>query len=826
MIDVPVQVKDALRDGRMKKNYRFVTQKIEKERNIVDVAVLNNNNLAYNIVLKDYYVLHISPTESPLQLQIHLIQPNIGDVPGGNQLVRIMTSTTDEVFYYVNYALNVGGQIAVVPISGTLPDIGITRRDLIYYNDVLTDDFVIDNNNLVSESVSIDERMCSGDTLKFGLCEGSNLEFQYFGKENITGRQIKAFIDVEYKAPGYEYETIAQFFKYQLLTITEAGAYRVLSSIGNAYNSVWLARDEQSTEFYPTVSESGTELFFENLQVGDKLEVEWSGEVYDTYLQSAHEAIVSQWHSIPMGFYIVKKCSRQASTGIMKATAYNKLQSDYLDQKANDLVKKLYSHEQSVLLYDVKNILLNGYEIELSKEEEQVSRSADWGHIYKLSGGSITFKAKYGINTPLSWYEYNNVGGTNTTVYPFIISEKSEATLNSTRDYQVDFVYDMADLEQSYFNKIKDLMTKSFNVSESYMDRFFTPQTSSGSYYESFLGWHQYCGVCVTKLNGTKLWYSTLAYNHGLSDVAGTFEDLKNTTLTGCTKIEFYFPYDMQFSSSSSNTGYVNMVLFWYGSHEYHYFTDSELILRQKGVFTWLSPDGQPTDTDWIASGWSRINRILGLTVADKTVVDPWLMPDFTLRDITSACYELQCQFGQLSRESDLFSGVELNHSSLYPADTLYPANALYPDGAQASSFRSQYSKLWADEGNIHKWRNLIISYKGLDENQVVKDFVLTRQINEDGTDDYICDDNWVLKNLVWTWQDIYDFSSDMKEKMQPITWFPFEMWGAGLPYLETGDQIEIPLGEETYTSYILQRNLKGIQNLQDTYINGTLDIF
>jgi hypothetical protein len=61
---------------------------------------------------------------------------------------------------------------------------------------------------------------------------------------------------------------------------------------------------------------------------------------------------------------------------------------------------------------------------------------------------------------------------------------------------------------------------------------------------------------------------------------------------------------------------------------------------------------------------------------------------------------------------------------------------------------------------------------------------------------------------------------------MRYITWFPFELWCAGLPYMETGDRIDIPYNGNTYSSYILQRQLKGIQNLQDTYINGTLDIF
>ena len=51
-------------------------------------------------------------------------------------------------------------------------------------------------------------------------------------------------------------------------------------------------------------------------------------------------------------------------------------------------------------------------------------------------------------------------------------------------------------------------------------------------------------------------------------------------------------------------------------------------------------------------------------------------------------------------------------------------------------------------------------------------------------------------------------------------------MWCAGLPYLESGDAIEIRMKDGTYPSYVLRRVLNGIQNLQDEMINGTLDIF
>ena len=179
-----------------------------------------------------------------------------------------------------------------------------------------------------------------------------------------------------------------------------------------------------------------------------------------------------------------------------------------------------------------------------------------------------------------------------------------------------------------------------------------------------------------------------------------------------------------------------------------------------------------------------------------------------------------------MDRQTDLFYAAELNNAGLYPAATLYPSDSLYPDGAQESAFRSQYSKLWADEGNVHKWRYLIITYKGLDENNQEAEFTLQRTVNADGTDDYNMSDNWLFKNLVWTEAQIIEYATAMVAKMQDITWFPFEMWAPGLPYLETGDEIEIPLGEHTYTSYILERQLRGIQNLQDTYINGTLDVF
>lgn len=621
MIDVPVQVKDALRDGRLKKNFRFV--------------VLNED--------------------------------------------------------------------------GTESEIG-----------------TIDNNNIVSESVSIDERMCSGDTLKFGLCEGSSLEFQYFDKPSIAGKRVQAFIDVDY------------------------------------------GEDEPYT--------------------------------------------------IPMGFFDVKKCSRQASTGIIKVTAYNKLQSDYLDAKANDeiidIVAQGEAGEDDVSIYYVLNQLLQDYNIEN----------------YDISSIADDIPQEYLDNDTLFinyWMPYHNVS----------IDEIQFPLFDSSGNFLQKYLHiatasmDLGQLQGHYPDPVEYYYMRGlFNADAAryIMNTFYLR-------YGALLDTN-----CVMNDNTSE----TMTLRDFIVN-EGCYDFLAQYTRQGV------YMHDLKIQNQSINghigTGHIGT----FSSEKYltslasDYMTDITYITLNSNIFFTIpyrvaisNNTNSISSTSDFVTRFKQIHGEIGwyfktiymdipeMALQRITEAQAEALSDVTLRELQSAVYETVCQFGQLSRLTDLFSGVELNRLALYPADTLYPDNALYPDGAQASSFRSQYSKLWADEGNVHKWRNLIITYKGLDENQQPKDFTLQRQVNADGTDDYNCSDNWLFRNLVWTSEQIAQYADVMVAKMQPITWFPFEMWAAGLPYLETGDQIEIPLGEETYTSYILQRNLKGIQNLQDTYINGTLDIF
>ena len=645
----------------------------------------------------------------------------------------------------------------------------------IVLHDDWTEDFTIANDNLIKESVSIDERMCSGDTIKYGLCEGSSLEFQYFEKPNITGRRVQAFVDVDYKKviTQYSWETQEQFST--AFTVTDmSGDCRLYTELDSAWDFVYVTENGTTTQVYPTATESGTIIELGDV-TGRTLIVSLPvipAPTADLQLLVPHEVPTIFTHTIPMGFFEVKKCSRQASTGIIKATAYNKLQSDYLDQKVNSMIEDIIAQGEDGLsdasIYYVLKELLQVYSVNTYDEEESVA------HPY------------YGV---LSF------NGTS------ILAD------------------DGSGHEDGYYNVF-------------YISRYYTNDSfSSSKYYRFTANTHGIKELVHTIFDGK--------YRRAYDEEHGDHTEPLITAIDDTYYIGFTYIRDHHYVTPLETFLYLKDDVPENISSNIHTNIDRGVAMEIPVLITHTaSPDTNITDAirnqmRAVLEAWDEeCGNFATLYEIELSPLEQmrWSnfddMADVTLRELQSAVYETSCQFGQLSRTTDLFSGVELGHSRLLPAETLYPATDLYPGGARLSGSKAMYSKLWADEGNIHKWRYLIITYKGLDDEGNEQDYTLQRTVNNDGTDNYNCSDNWLFRNLVWTAEQIGEYADAMVAKMQGITWFPFEMWCAGLPYLETGDEIEIPLGDQKYVSYVLQRQLKGIQNLQDTYINGTLDIY
>ena len=633
-------------------------------------------------------------------------------------------------------------------------------------------DFTIDNANLVYESVKFDERMCSGDTLKFGLCEGSSLEFQYFDKVNITGRQIQSFIDVQYEA---QVVTIDQSESY---TISNAADY-VVTVPANSIRFDLVYEENGGLISTRTVYASTSEqtINFNNCSVGDEISISASGSV--SIRISPKGGML--WHTIPMGYFKVKKCSRQASTGIQKITAYNKLQSDYLDANIIQAATPTPSDylDGKIATYALRRTLLADYSISYYEKDKTAVTIPEATVLGDMMGAQdVTFKIQGDNNTywprvttaPYCWATTNVLSN----VY---------LSVGALQEYQWDLSAQVSYLHLMFSMVIIDYE----NVWEAFKGYLYKIACARVEFYDG---------------SSRDTYYYTTPELYEYAVAAGATKVRKISEMTNLYNVRsINFDTPSKFEAVRLE-GQTIIVGYTYNNNELPY---SMATAMEDQVYQIAYSDMDEED-------------LIRVPITD--------IQDVTLRQIMSATYELTCKFGKLDRQTDYFYGVELNESALYPLDTLYPSDSLYPGGMSEASYKSWYSKLWTDTLGAQTFRKLIITYKGLDENNMPTDMIYEKTVNAGGTTDYNMSDNWLLKNQVWTEQQIEDYADSMAAKMEDLTWFPFEMWAAGLPYLETGDMIEIIVGDDTYTSYILQRQLSGIQNLQDTYINGTLDIF
>ena len=634
------------------------------------------------------------------------------------------------------------------------------------YDETESIDFIISNSNLVAESVTYDERLCSGDELKFGLCEGTELSFQYFGWPNIRGMRLQALVSIE------------------------------------------------------------------------KFDGTWSND-------------------IPMGWFTCKECSRQASTGIYKASCYNKLGDEYLEEQEGEIVKSLFADMESVPLYNIVEVLTEGFMKPSEREaipvhgeneglsyqspplaydpwyrESPINRKryalSEWDdeHSRPYSNTYLWFHTYYATY----WYTTRTGDGRNNVYSPPM---RLEAMIGK-----------MEEIERNFVTYLQEVFT---GIYTSYSDGLF-------HYLCRELGFHHLLGVQVSgnAAGGQTSYYSTIQweYEEQYGDphtVDGTLEDLyKMLGFPNKTFDELNYGTILYFTvtipwyisdSSTAQQGTITPIIYDEYNRDYEWYTDAEHTVSES-EFPYLqygeySIYGLPTDKKPIAP---FCFPDLPQSFTKEVTIEG--MPDFTLRELFNAVYETACEFGVMDRVTDLFSGIQLKHEGLYPSLTLYPSNDLYPDGFSSRIEAAMYEKLWADEDNVRKFRNLIITYKGMvpdpdypDDRTKDKegDITIEKVVNAEedgGTDDYIVDDNWVFKNFVWDDDDVESYADEMVRRMVNLTWFPFECWCAGLPHMETGDEIQIMIGGTGYISYILRRNLKGLQNLHDEMVNGTLDIF
>lgn len=203
--------------------------------------------------------------------------------------------------------------------------------------------------------------------------------------------------------------------------------------------------------------------------------------------------------------------------------------------------------------------------------------------------------------------------------------------------------------------------------------------------------------------------------------------------------------------------------------------------------------------------------------VNDDMVVEKTVEPsEISGKDVITAICEVNGCFGHIGRDGR-FRYIHLKEmveglyprNDLYPRDDLYPADPMnaeligtgcyIPDGTDYEDFTTaRINKL-----QIRK-----------EENDVGTTYPPGDITESDNC--YIVQDNVLLYGK--TEEELQTVAANLYEVIHKIWYRPASVEAMGNPCLEVGDGIRLVTKYEIIYTYILQRTLKGIQALRDTY--------
>lgn len=192
----------------------------------------------------------------------------------------------------------------------------------------------------------------------------------------------------------------------------------------------------------------------------------------------------------------------------------------------------------------------------------------------------------------------------------------------------------------------------------------------------------------------------------------------------------------------------------------------------------------------------------------------PSVLTFCTLRNVLNAVYEINGTFATINRITGMLEERKIGHFGLYPSVTLYPSEELFPQQASSILPKGRYSQARYDDDAVKPYGKIIAHYKAKDASGNVIDAQYEYVFGEGIT--YNLNSNWILQNCIFSETEVAELCAYMAERIGHITYTPCEITAKGLPWIETGDTVDVLTTKGGFKSVILRRTLTGIQGLID----------
>jgi len=215
-----------------------------------------------------------------------------------------------------------------------------------------------------------------------------------------------------------------------------------------------------------------------------------------------------------------------------------------------------------------------------------------------------------------------------------------------------------------------------------------------------------------------------------------------------------------------------------------------------------------------------------GGLVNDGMIVEKTIDPEeISGKDVITAICEINGCFGHIGRDGK-FHYIYLPQA----IEGLYPANDLYPDHAPEWMVQSKTGHLCPQDPktskigkgsyippcNYENFRTNLINKLQIRKGENDIGRIWPDEEIRENDNCYIIQDNFLVYGK--SHEQLTPIAKNIFDKITDIVYRPFECSAIGNPCFEVGDPVRLLTKYEIIETYILERTLKGIQALRDTY--------
>ena len=743
-------------------------------------------------------------------------------------------------------------------------------------------DFSITNSNLIQESFSLTESLCSQDNLKFGLCESAHCEFEVVGRgDKFIGKTVKPYI-TPITPDNFDYSNInfstEDFSGATWWNTTNLRYYKKMNvSVNNDYleHAKYVMFVAKILIGMTVTSGTMPPKFYFGLTVEDQ-----NGNSLSYVLNSSVATV----------------------TGSDRLSMYNT--NDFLDGVVSDR-QEVYITLPTDLSFDSsrkgsKITKVTGIYVAFADENGNYLTNDFTVDDFRIYNGERALYFVESINSPVIHYDKSLMISDKIPEMmkgiPLGVFKISEVKKNNTQDIIKKSItaYDnMSILEQN----VGDWLTKymwvwdtankvhtggsSFNRFGVEYARQLFPTLSNLMKQLNILTDDDF----VFSFNVSDVDVEPANYNYGYNYLWGDFGD--NPHGKGTIGILLASTNSASFSEDKllkvTLTPYGNMTdeeLFGkfafsdmsdYWGKNYHGFpscasvfvilhnengTDTK-ILADSGDYIYISTKVTGYDVyysagiasinpgdDIMAAGFS--NRMLTTHVNAKIYEVPEILKGLVNAHLRLVYYnygtqELGSFDSSISGRDVLRSLLEVNgcffhmnrygkpeiiyasKAGLYPSEKLYPREDLYPRGMNGPLLSmSRYISMECDDYVVENYGKIQIKTQSRVKNG---ESICSYEYigNPDGKNTYIIEDNifYCAEGTVYEYgsqPEVDEMLKNLFDKISNLTYTPHTTKLRGLPFMECGDRVNLVTKTGGIESFIFRRTLKGIHALMDTY--------